>query len=247
MAIVGGASLGSIASGQSENYPNSSYNFFLTASTSSYPTPVEYTAVGPFYPGTSTFGLVGFAADLSSVNVTNGLSNGSATVNITNGQGPFTIVWSNGTTTSGEITSTVTNLAPNTYTVDITSANGCSYSEVVVITGSTGIEDLFSSLEGVRIAPNPASGNAVSLNVEAHRGQRLSISVFNSLGQEVISTQSFEINQGANRLNIDLKSSLDNGLYALKITSENRVGSLFVNLRNNIPDFNDHQFPTFTS
>ncbi len=53
----------------------------------------------------------------------NGYDDGSIVANVTNGMPPFTYQWSN-----GETTDTITNLAPGTYTVTVTGANGCSSS-----------------------------------------------------------------------------------------------------------------------
>jgi hypothetical protein len=56
----------------------------------------------------------------------NGLANGKATANASNGATPYTYLWNNGSTNK------VNNLVPGgTYTVTVTDANGCT------ITGST--------------------------------------------------------------------------------------------------------------
>jgi gliding motility-associated-like protein len=53
---------------------------------------------------------------------------GSATVNITGGTGPYTILWSNGGTSS-----TINGLCVGTYTVDVTDAGGCTATDQVVV------------------------------------------------------------------------------------------------------------------
>lgn len=60
-------------------------------------------------------------ASISATNITcNGAGNGTATVTLTGAAMPVTYMWSNGNTTA-----TATNLAPGTYTVQVTDANNC--------------------------------------------------------------------------------------------------------------------------
>ena len=56
--------------------------------------------------------------------------NGTATANPTGGTAPYTYNWSNGGTTQ-----TITGLAPGTYTVTVTSADGCQGIATVVVGG----------------------------------------------------------------------------------------------------------------
>jgi hypothetical protein len=67
--------------------------------------------------------------------------NGSATVTVTGGQAPYNFQW-----TSGALTSTASNLAPNNYTVLVTDANQCT------VTGQVTI-----------LPPNPNNPNAPAL------------------------------------------------------------------------------------
>lgn len=70
------------------------------------------------------------SASIASTNVTcNGAGNGAATVNLSGAAQPVTFLWSNNATTQ-----TVTNLAPGTYTVQITDANNCPAQLSVSIT-----------------------------------------------------------------------------------------------------------------
>ncbi|WP_299215812.1 Ig-like domain-containing protein, partial [uncultured Dokdonia sp.] len=57
-----------------------------------------------------------------------GLNNGTATANPTGGVPPYTYLWSN-----GETTQTITGLAPNTYNVTVTDANGCEAMNTVTV------------------------------------------------------------------------------------------------------------------
>ncbi len=53
---------------------------------------------------------------------------GSATAQVSGGGNPYTYNWSN-----GKATASINNLSPGSYTVNVTSANGCPLSETVVI------------------------------------------------------------------------------------------------------------------
>jgi gliding motility-associated-like protein len=57
-----------------------------------------------------------------------GECDGTVSINVSNGQAPLTYLWSNGGSTSS-----LTNLCPGTYNVEVTGANGCSVSESIVI------------------------------------------------------------------------------------------------------------------
>lgn len=108
----------------------------------------------PSYPGASTavlnytktnqYGCTAsnsFALTINQtpdLNVTTLASNcnqntGTATVAITNGQSPYTIYWSNGSTISG-----ASDLAPGQYLVSVTDANGCLSTSTAMV-GSNGL------------------------------------------------------------------------------------------------------------
>src|SRR5205085_4588734 len=58
----------------------------------------------------------------------------NATVTITGGTPGYTVLWNNGQTTT-----TATGLAPNTYTVVVTDANGCTMSATIVVPNTPGV------------------------------------------------------------------------------------------------------------
>jgi PKD repeat protein len=57
-----------------------------------------------------------------------GLSNGSASVSVTNGTGPYTYDWSNGGTSNS-----ITSISAGNYTVTVFDANGCSATNNIII------------------------------------------------------------------------------------------------------------------
>lgn len=63
--------------------------------------------------------------------------NGSITSSVTNGQAPFNYLWSNGATTP-----TISNLCPGTYSLEVTTATGCTVIQTSTITAGQTIPSL---------------------------------------------------------------------------------------------------------
>ncbi len=84
---------------------------------------------------------------------------GSASVAITNGQPPYTIYWSNGSTVSS-----ADDLAPGQYLVSVTDANGCLSTSTSMV-GSTGI-----SQTGVPAGTSCYGTNNGAINVTVNGG-----------------------------------------------------------------------------
>jgi gliding motility-associated-like protein len=63
--------------------------------------------------------------------------NGSITSTVTNGQAPYTYLWSNGATTAN-----LTNVCPGQYTLEVTTATGCSVIQSSTITAGQAIPTL---------------------------------------------------------------------------------------------------------
>jgi len=69
-----------------------------------------------------------------------GSSDGTGKVTVTGGTTPYSYLWSNGQTTSN-----ATNLSANTYTVNITDANGCTISDNITINEPSQITSSYTS------------------------------------------------------------------------------------------------------
>lgn len=98
------------------------------------------------------------------LNVTTGASNcnqntGTASVAITNGQSPYSIYWSNGSTISG-----ASDLAPGQYIVSVTDANGCLSTSTAMV-GSNGL-----SQTGVPAGASCYGTNNGAINVSVTGG-----------------------------------------------------------------------------
>lgn len=69
---------------------------------------------------------------------------GQISTHITGGAAPFSYLWSNGATTSS-----ITDLGPGVYTVDVTDANGCWVSETIEISRPRDLNVSLEALKGV--------------------------------------------------------------------------------------------------
>ncbi|WP_343635106.1 T9SS type A sorting domain-containing protein [Fluviicola sp.] len=133
----------------------------------SYPTVSNVTMN---YTKTNQFGCTSSAQLPFTINqtpdlsVTTGSSNcnqstGSASVAITNGQSPYSIYWSNGSTISS-----ASDLAPGQYLVSVTDANGCLSTSTAMV-GSNGI-----SQTGVPVGASCYGTNNGAINVTVSNG-----------------------------------------------------------------------------
>jgi PKD repeat protein len=119
------------------------------------------------------------AASVTSNVSCNGGGNGSASVNVTNGTGPFTYSWS----PSGGSASTAINLSAGNYSVTVTDANGCISTSNVTIIEPSAINASISSTPSscgnangsatvnanggtgaLQYSWSPAGGNAITAN-----------------------------------------------------------------------------------
>ncbi len=96
-------------------------------------------------------------------NVTcNGGNNGSISISIAGGTGPYDVTWSNGPFTNGTTTSSNGTLAAGTYTVTVEDQNGCTATETYTITQPTAIA---LATQATNANCNGAATGAVDLTV----------------------------------------------------------------------------------
>ena len=98
--------------------------------------------------------LLGSPEDLlvaSSTTPSQNGSDGTASVAVVGGTPPYTYVWS----PSGGSASSATGLAPGTYIVTVTDANGCQEITAVVVEDVSGVME--NTLESIQLMPNPSS------------------------------------------------------------------------------------------
>lgn len=148
------------------------------------------------------------------VNSGQGLNNGSASVSPNGGTSPYNVAWSNGATGLS-----VSNLAPGEYTVTITDANGCAWTQIFTVNAETSSVSDISSLTFWSVAPNPASESFV-LDLKFDRFESLQIRLLSVVGHEVYSQKA----EGALVSQNVPVGSLAAGVYMLEVrTSEGRM------------------------
>lgn len=118
------------------------------------------------------------AVNLEFVSASGGEDNGSAQVMPMGEQGPYDILWS-----TGETGMAIQNLAPGSYSVTITDANGCSTTEDFTITTITRVTEL-GSLQEFKVFPNPANDQFQVILV-FDRVENGWLSLHDQLGREI--------------------------------------------------------------
>lgn len=109
----------------------------------SLPSPLSYYYMDDVYVGQGVCpNICGITSSATTTQVTCGLADGTATVNITGGSGNYSYMWSNGGTTN-----TITGLSAGVYSVMITDIMGCDVSQYVLITEDTDLDIDLSSTD----------------------------------------------------------------------------------------------------
>jgi len=121
-----------------------------------------------------------------------GTGTGTAAVVIQKGTPPFTYAWNDPNNSTDSV---LTGLAPGTYEVAVTDANGCTDTLSVEL-GTVSIRPTELGLSQFEVFPNPAH-DAISIAVELTTRQRFSLSLLNMQGQvmrqqEVAPTHSYQ-------------------------------------------------------
>ena len=111
------------------------------------------------------------------------------------------------------------------YTVVITDQNGCTASVTTYVL-ITGIADIFSDAN-VLIYPNPSDGNFTIELLNQEIGNEIFISVKNTLGQIIFSTEE-KIGAAAFKKEVDLRSSdprhnISTGVYFVEVYKSNSL------------------------
>ncbi len=112
-----------------------------------------------------------------------GGATGTATVVTTGGTPNYRYVWSQ----RSDTTANIRNLAPNTYTVTVTDANGCVKTATISII-TNGLRDDLSQNCEIRVYPNPIlDGNKLSISIRLINviSQPIHISLRDALGRPI--------------------------------------------------------------
>jgi PKD repeat protein len=125
---------------------------------------------------------------------------------------------------SGATNPTYTWSTPGTYTVVLTSSNGCgSDTATYTITiEPLGLDDAKTGLNTVDLYPNPA-GLASTLYFSASQSTNVSVKLMNTLGEVVFQEQT-TAHAGNNQQSIDL-TNLPIGIYFLQVSSSSSIST----------------------
>ncbi len=143
------------------------------------------------------------------------LCDGTATVEPTGGNPPYTYLWSD---PNNQTTATATNLCVGNYTVTVTDALGCTIISPTINISSckknSTADDEMLMTEELKIYPNPASRDLyVELPAESMVENYL-LEIYDIVGNKVYSKHFYQQVE----LKVDV-SSMTNGMYVLQITS----------------------------
>jgi len=113
-----------------------------------------------------------------------GTAEGAIVTTVTGGTGTYTYLWEN-----GETTADISNLEPGYYTVTITDANECTFTEEVYVDG---IIDNISGIEttsNIKVFPNPSSDGIFNVVTPYEINK---VEIFNLMGEKIKGIENFD-------------------------------------------------------
>jgi len=137
---------------------------------------------------------------------TMGGTNGAINITITNGQSPYTFIWSNGSTTKD-----ISNLTAGNYSVTVFDANGCSTTQSSSVSEPSGLSEITSG--NFYVYPSPATDYLI-INFSNSSMKQNTIQLFDIYGKLVLEYIDFT---GA-KLKID-RDDLSFGSYFIRISN----------------------------
>jgi hypothetical protein len=149
-------------------------------------------------------------------------SDGTITLSVSGGTGPYTFKWSDGPTTQNR-----TGLAAGTYTVTVTDAVGCSktvsftVTTAIVVSGTTvNLGDRpatasFGQTLSASVSPNPTTTGQVKLVVNSQVNTTAVVNVMDMSGRKMMGT-TFSLTRGINYKELNL-SSHASGMYTIEL------------------------------
>lgn len=128
---------------------------------------------------------------------------------ITGGTAPYDIRWSNGASANG-----IGGLLPGDYTVSITDANDCLFTQTVTVSFTNAVPET-QVLPGVfRVAPNPSGSEGAQLRAEAALPGAVRVEILDALGRRAAAAMYLR------ERSIDLPRGLSPGMYLIVLRDE---------------------------
>ncbi|MGH1433420.1 MAG: T9SS type A sorting domain-containing protein [Lewinella sp.] len=159
---------------------------------------------------------LGITAEIT--DATPGLDDGAATAIPASGIAPFEYLWS-----TGDMTETITDLAPGDYTVTITDRFGCSDELMVTVDVMVGTEEVIDLIGNISLAPNPTQGQS-NVRVDFNQSVDARIDVINLMGQQIWQSPILERVNTVNET-VDL-SQVPAGIYLVRIQAAGQVKTI---------------------
>jgi len=128
---------------------------------------------------------------------------------ITGGTAPYDIRWSNGAAANG-----IGGLLPGDYTVSITDAHDCLFTQTVTVSFTNAAHDA-EALPGVfQVAPNPSGREGAQLRAEAVLSGAVQVEIWDALGRRAATAMYLR------ERSIDLPRGLSPGMYLIVLRDE---------------------------
>ena len=142
-----------------------------------------------------------------------GASDGSATINTGDGEGPYIYEWN-----TGDSTATVNNLPEGDYTVTVTDVNGCSDVLTITIGIFISTNELHEQFANILLAPNPTSG-LTELTVELNETAEVVVQVLDVVGQVIYESPRERFVEKKYQLDLSEKAG---GMYFVRVSADNK-------------------------
>jgi hypothetical protein len=131
------------------------------------------------------------------------------------GAGFSSYLWNTSATTA-----TISVTSNGTYWVNVTDANGCSNSDTIQVTFTTGINDPMSQVPGIFVYPNPNNG-IMQVTIQNIQATNIQLNIIDLTGK-LIKTTPFYVEPNTHVSVIDL-TELNNGIYILQATGNHTM------------------------
>ena len=148
------------------------------------------------------------------------LSNQDGAIDVTpsGGTGPYSYYWTDGNGNFISDEEDISDLSAGDYTIEITDANGCIFTETYTVSSVVSIID-HEMAKKIKLFPNPTSG-WITIELEDVSATFASIHVYSITGKMAISQPMVNISSGKYQLDLNEHAS---GIYIVRLLIEGSV------------------------